>query len=152
MYSEESGGVIPADGEPTYSFRMQAKLSGGGAPILRLVFYHFDDTNPSEDPTSLPLGTSEEALDVPPDGRWHDVARDIPRSRLEHAGGFTPNMVLVYVGFAPPAKGDSVLLVDDVQLIEWRRAEDLPDADLDVHCLRLEGTASETIELDRTAP
>ena len=152
MYSEESGAVIPADGEPSYSFRMQAKLSGGGAPILRLAFYHFDDTNPSEDPTSLPLGTAEEALEVPPDKRWHDVVRDIPENWFDAVGGFTPNMVLVYVGFAPPAKGDSVLLVDDVQLIEWRRAEDLPDADFDVHCLKLEGTASMTFDLDRTAP
>jgi hypothetical protein len=91
-------------------------------------------------------------MEVPSDKRWHEIVRDLPGSWLEDVGGFSPNMVLIYIGFAPPAEGDSVLLVDDLQLLEWRRAEDLPDADFDVRCLKLGGAAPMTLELDLTAP
>jgi poly-gamma-glutamate capsule biosynthesis protein CapA/YwtB (metallophosphatase superfamily) len=127
LYHDDNGVSVPADGEATYTIRMHAKLRGMGEPYVRLEFFWFDDTDPTEDPLTVPIG---EPLDLPfdvePDDEWHVVDIDVDPSVLHH-GEYRANVVLVRVRFAPPEQGESVFGFDNFEFIEWRPATQMQD-------------------------
>jgi hypothetical protein len=133
---EADGTATPCDGEPSYSVRFSARLTGGGVPLLNFGVYNFDDANPTEDPESTLIRSRAFSVAVPADGLWHDVLFDIPASTLAPAGPLEANAVLFSVGLDPPESGTSILLADDVTFIEWRAADDLPDAFYAVEAVR----------------
>jgi poly-gamma-glutamate capsule biosynthesis protein CapA/YwtB (metallophosphatase superfamily) len=119
--------ATPLDPPATYSIRARARLTGDGEPALRLDLYAFDDTNPTEDPSSLPIGELQVTLPLAADGRWHDVEIDVPADALED-GGVRANMVMMNLRLGVPATAEvSTLDVDQLALVEWRRAADMPD-------------------------
>lgn len=148
-YEDTDAGVLPIDGEASYSLRLKAKLSGSGTPFVRLDFYHFDDTNPTEDPESVIARTRELSLEVVNDGEWHEVVADLPPEFYSDAGELEVNAVLLNVGLAPPKSGECSWLVDDLELIEWRRAPDLPDAYYAMDALRVESGAGAVVTLEQ---
>jgi poly-gamma-glutamate capsule biosynthesis protein CapA/YwtB (metallophosphatase superfamily) len=119
--------ATPLDPPATYSIRGRARLTGDGAASLRLDLYTFDDTDPTEDPTSLPIGELELTLPVASDGRWHDLEVDIPAEALVD-GGERANMVMINLRLGVPATAElSNLDIDQLALVEWRLASDMPD-------------------------
>lgn len=112
----------PADPEATYSLVMMARSRGIAKAALRLDFYHFDDTNPSEDPESVSLGRSELPL-IGLTEAWSQIQVDV---ELPHGNGVTPNMAMVYFILAPPLEGEADLEVDDLSFVEWRAAAQMP--------------------------
>lgn len=149
LYSESGGVATPLDGTPSYSLRFRARLSGSAAPFVRFDVFHFDDSNPTADPNSLLLRRRDLDLTIPADDLWHEIVFDIPASVLADAGPFEANAVLLYMGLAPAGEF-SVLLVDDVQVIEWRAAADLPDGFHDVDVLRSAVPGTLPLTLERT--
>jgi hypothetical protein len=127
LYHNQDNTSVPADGDATYTIRMQAKLRGMGEPFVRLEFFYFDDTDPTEDPLTVPIG---EPLDIPfeveADDEWHGVDIDVDPSVLDH-GEYRANVVLVRVRFAPPEQGESVFGFDNFEFIEWRPAAQMQD-------------------------
>jgi poly-gamma-glutamate capsule biosynthesis protein CapA/YwtB (metallophosphatase superfamily) len=111
---------VPLDPDPTYSVRLRARGSGDVRSHLRVDIYHFDDTDPTEDPESVLL----DSLDLPfsVSGDWQQL--DLPLSLSGVAGA---NMALVYVALDPPGADKSALEADDVELVEWRPASGMPD-------------------------
>ncbi|MEU0878300.1 CapA family protein [Lentzea sp. NPDC005914] len=116
------GGSVPADPEPSYSARAMVRGTGSETAYFRFDVYHFDDSDPTEDPESVVLTTITRAVDVPSDGGWHQVAIDLTTSDLTTPDG-TGNMIMMYTGLnrAPDGRAGALDL-DDVRFVEWRAA------------------------------
>jgi hypothetical protein len=141
--------AVPADGPPSYSLRFRARRSGVGETFFTLDVYYFDDLNPSEDPESTLLRSVELPFSVPADGQWRELIVDVPEPALAPAGGLPANAVMLYVGLNPPASGESELRMDDLQFLEWRAPDLLPDGFFEVVAVRAAtpgATASAVLE------
>ncbi len=152
-YVESTVGVdtvyLPSDGEARYSVHMQARLTGDGIPSVRFDVYDFDDTDPTTDPESNLLRREEFPLDIDNDDAWHSIHFEPPSWLFDGIAGLEPNAVMMYVQLSPPLSGTSVLLVDDLRYLEWRRAADLPDMLFAVDALRSE-EVDVSVTLERT--
>ncbi|MEM9493749.1 MAG: hypothetical protein AAGC55_31675, partial [Myxococcota bacterium] len=126
IYYNDSNNAIPAQGEASYSIRMRARLSGKGQAYLQLRLYNFDDTNPTEDPTTDEVGTIELPIPIDSNDEWQFTEIEVPTEALT-SGDLRANVVLVYLRFTPPDEGESVLSFDDFAFIEWRSAEEMND-------------------------
>ncbi len=121
----DGDGLVPRDGDATYSVRLLARREGDPATLtVRLVLYYFDDLNPTEDPESTVLGEVE--LSAEPGTATGELLLDVDPSAFAPVGGLRPNAALLYVSVEPPEAGASVVRVDDVALIEWRPAAEEP--------------------------
>ncbi|MDP7111937.1 MAG: CapA family protein [Myxococcota bacterium] len=118
----------PADGPASYSLHAAVRVQGQeelGA--LRLVYYHFDDSDPTVDPTSDPIRERDYPLDANHGDIWRDLWIDLPAADLADADDGRPvNAVLLYVVMAPATKRYTSMHFDDVELVEWRPAADQP--------------------------
>lgn len=123
-HREQTVDGVPLDPEPTYTVRARVRTSPGTTPLLRVVSYHFDDTDPTEDPDSVVLHTLDRTAEVPPDGQWHEISFDLSPADLDQAD-LSGNMVLLYAGAQETSPGH-VVTVDDLEFIEWRPAGALP--------------------------
>ncbi len=122
-HREEAADGTPIDPDPTYTLRARVRATGGATPLIRLTPYHFDDSDPTEDPESTPLRDVDRPVNVPPDGQWHDVSIDLTPKDL---GG---NMVLLRLGLAASRAGSVAgqgVDFDDVSFVEWRPAGAVP--------------------------
>ena len=111
---------------------MRVRVHPHATPYLRLAVYHFDDTDPTEDPDSVRTHDITEPVRVARDGRWHDVSIDLTAAQLD-TPAVAGNMVLVYAGTraAAATRVDQTvdqLDVDDLAFVEWRAVADLPDS------------------------
>ena len=153
FYADQGGGVAsPIDGEPSYSVAFKARMSGAGTPFIRLDVYHFDDTNPTADPESTLLRIREVPFPVPGDDTWNDVLIDLPADTFTELSGLDANSALLYFALDPPETGKTVLLIDDVRVLEWRLADDLPDQFYAVDAVRAAtAAAAGEVDLERRA-
>ncbi len=117
--------AVPMDGPASYSVRMRARLRGQGTPYLRISLYQFDDTNPTEDPNSLPVGEKDVPIEIEANNTWQTIDIPVPEEVLT-VGDLRANMVMIYVRFGKPDQGTSMFDIDDFALIEWRTTEDAP--------------------------
>lgn len=124
-HREESPDGTALDPEPVYTVRAKVRTTLGTTPLLRVVSYHFDDTDPTEDPESRVLRTLDRTIAVPSDGRWHEISFALSPAELDQ-GGLTGNMVLLYAGPQETSSGHTVN-VDDLEFVEWRPATTVPD-------------------------
>ncbi len=138
--------TAPLDPEPSYSVRMLARRSGAGHPFVRLDLYMFDDTNPTEDPSSTLVGSARVPLEVPDDDDFHDLEVELAPELLV-ANGVRANMLMFYVGLEPPASAASELDVDQVQLVEWRNASKMPAGFGSYDLIRNRGKQPKTLSL-----
>jgi poly-gamma-glutamate capsule biosynthesis protein CapA/YwtB (metallophosphatase superfamily) len=123
LYRTIGESAVPVDPEPQYS--IVAKVRGRGDVLgrFRVDTFHFDDTNPTEDPSSLALEPQfVEVKDVSKDFRTVEFPIELPKN----SAGVYANMVMIYVGLAPPKSGESTFDVDDLEWVEWRDAKNLP--------------------------
>jgi poly-gamma-glutamate capsule biosynthesis protein CapA/YwtB (metallophosphatase superfamily) len=123
LYEEHGQTVTAVDPEPQYSLRAKVRTSGDARPRFRVDTFHFDDTNPTEDPSSRALTAVLIAVE-PSNNRFEQV--EYPVELPETSDGVQANMVMLYVGLEPPKDGESTFDVDDLQLVEWRDAASLP--------------------------
>ena len=110
----------PRDGLATYSVRIWAKRVGAGIPFVRVVYYEFDDTDPTREPDSRPVATIDIPLPLVNDDEWHELWVELPETP-EFA-----NTALVGVGLSPPDSQSGTVWVDGLQVIEWRAASEIP--------------------------
>jgi poly-gamma-glutamate capsule biosynthesis protein CapA/YwtB (metallophosphatase superfamily) len=127
LYRDQGGVAIPLDPAPRFSFRMRARLTGSAVPGMRVDLYNFNDSDPTEDPTSVKIGRVTFPFDLPRDGEWHVVELPIAPEALIGEGGLRANQLMPYVQLDVPASGKSRLDVDALEIIEWRRADAMPD-------------------------
>lgn len=142
---QEDGSMVPVDGQPSYSLAFLARLDGGGSPLVRFDVYDFDDSDPTTDAESRLVRSRRLTLPLEPDDEWHEVLFDLPAEVLAADAENEPNSVMFYLGMDPPASGNSVLLVDDLQFIEWREADRLPDGFYAVDAARAQNPATVAI-------
>lgn len=103
--------------QATYTVRARVRVSAGAMPLLRVTSYHFDDSDPTEDPDSRLVRDVDHAVSVPSDGAWHDISFDISPADLGKGG----NMVLLSAGVRGDSAMDTVDL-DNLEFVEWRSA------------------------------
>ena len=110
----------PMDGPAIHAIRVWGKRVGAGIPFVRVIFYEFDDTDPTRVPESTPLKTIDVQLPLVNDGKWHELWVDMPPIPPE------ANTALVGVGLSPPQSQSGTVWVDGLEVIEWRAADDIP--------------------------
>ncbi len=147
LHARQPAGALPLDPAPRYTLRLAARLAGKARASVRVVLYHFDDTDPTEDPESILLGEVERDLPVASDAGWRTVEWELTEAM--HLEGTPPtNAVLLYVQLAPPEKGDATLDIDELDFIEWRPAGLMPERfGLYTH-VRNEGEALHSLGFD----
>jgi poly-gamma-glutamate capsule biosynthesis protein CapA/YwtB (metallophosphatase superfamily) len=107
----------PVDARPELEVRLSARRDRGEQPALRFVTFEFDSTST---PITQRLTGVELPLDVPDDGRWHEVTVELPDGLLDpDESGRTANKANLLID-APPAIFGTLDL-DDVRIVEWRR-------------------------------
>jgi poly-gamma-glutamate capsule biosynthesis protein CapA/YwtB (metallophosphatase superfamily) len=148
LFENRNGVYFPLDPAPRYTIRFRARLSGGGTPSLRVDLYKFDDSDPTEDPSSLNLGRLEMPIDIKADGAWHQV--EIPVDWMSEAG--KANQFMPYVQLAKPASGKSDLDVDAFEVIEWRRADQMHDRFGVYNYVRNTGAQDKTFDVTIQTP
>ncbi len=113
------------DGEPEYALRASIKRSGPVVPEIRLDVYRFEDSDPLSDPESQLLRRIEVPLAVEDSDAWQQLETLVPPGTFDSIDGVEPNAVMVYLSL--PSGSPTEVLINDLQLIEWRRTADLPD-------------------------
>ena len=109
----------PRDPDPTYTIRLAVRRNAGAKAFVRIDQYHFDDTDPTEDPDSAQVGSVR--IDVPaPQDESSFEALELPVALPDGA-----NMLLLYVGLEAGGAARA-LDFDDVRVIEWRPASGMP--------------------------
>lgn len=126
LYEEMGEVAVALDPSASYTMRALARRTGDGAAAFRLDLYLFDDTNPTEDPSSESIGTRTLDVNIPSDGSWHEVEVTVPESVFV-AGDKHANMVMLYVALGVPSSGDTSFDIDKLSLIEWRPAQYMPE-------------------------
>lgn len=88
---------------------------------------------------SLTLGEFRFSLNLSNENQWKEVIFELPSYVFEPdvETGLAPNMVMLYFGLEAPDSGASVFYIDDVQFLEWRNANELPDIFSGYHAARL---------------
>jgi len=147
LYARQPEGAQPLDPAPRYSLRLAARLTGSAKAAVRVDLYHFDDTDPTEEPESTLLGGVERELPVSPGASWQVVELDLTEAmRLEE----TPptNAVLLYVQLERPSKGEASLDLDELEFIEWRPASRMPERFGFYTHVRNEGEAARSLSFE----
>ena len=125
----------PLDGDASYSLRLLVRRAGARATLhLRLGMYHFDDLDPTEDPTSTLV--REQDLAVSPDRGQQTVFLDLPASALAPVNGQAPNAALLTLSLDPPDHDGTEVYVDDIDFVEWRPVDQEPEGWADLDWLR----------------
>lgn len=114
----------PADSLPTYTIQLSARTSKPTPLSLVIDVYHFDDTNPTEDPESKKLERIRLPFRVKP-GAWQDVELELV---LQGMGILEkgPNMIMPYIAIGAPSSGTSRVDIDEFRVMEWRDTSQLP--------------------------
>lgn len=109
----------PLDAPAEYDVILDVKRNRGEIPSIRLVSFHFDDTNPTADPESSRLNEVTMQIDAAADDAWHRVSMPIPAELFEPGPeGKSPNAATLLIDVPAALRGS--LAVDNVQIVEWR--------------------------------
>lgn len=123
LYDES---YLALDPDATYTLRLAVKGTGEISACLRVDSYWFYDGNPLEDPVSEFLGQQKYDIKISQED-WQTI--EIPYELLKE-GDKQANSIMVYIELNPPSKNswpESILDVDDLEVIEWRDASLMPD-------------------------
>lgn len=124
LWRDAEGEAVPLDPAAGYSVVFRGRLKGSARAELRLDIYHFDDTNPTEDPESTRLAREELTIDGL-DDHWSLI--EIPFEPNRYHFSLDANMVMFYFLLSPPDSDKAHLEIDDFALVEWRPASQMPD-------------------------
>jgi len=146
LYDTIANGEKPLDPTPSYTVHFSGRIVGSGTPSIRVDAYHFDDTDPTEDPDSTLVATLELPVSIPADGAWHEVDVAIDPKVLGDANS-TANMALLYARLNPSPGSSTTFDVDDLAFVEWRRAPQMTDRFGSYQFARNVGTAPATVNV-----
>jgi poly-gamma-glutamate capsule biosynthesis protein CapA/YwtB (metallophosphatase superfamily) len=114
----------PLDPSAGYSVHLRAKLDHAAPVTVKITLYHFDDTNPTEDPESDNVGKIELTMNVPVSEQFADVWADVPPNQV---GDTQPgNSLSVHLSLGA-AQHLVHLDVDQFHIVEWREASRMHD-------------------------
>ncbi|MBC6447877.1 CapA family protein [Actinokineospora xionganensis] len=123
LFEVRRGKPVGVDPVPSYSLTAMVRRATTAAPEVRFEVYHFDDSNPTEDPSTRAVASHVRPIDVPADGAWHRVVIDLTTAELD-AGAVQGNTVMPYFRLGSGDGGRAAWVeIDDVRFIEWRAAE-----------------------------
>ncbi len=123
LYDAAPTGPQAMDGAASHELRWLQRGTGEPAGALRLDFYHFDDTNPTEDPSSEQLASVSLPLQNV-GAHWRRASLSVDPEAL--TGRDDANMVMIYVTLSVPENGEATLDLDELQWVEWRQVSELP--------------------------
>ncbi|MGM1065105.1 CapA family protein [Saccharothrix sp. Mg75] len=150
-YEDKGGKAVPTDPEPSYSLVTEVRRSSTATAEVRFDIYHFDDSNPAEDPTSEVVATLTRPVDVPADGRWHRVVVDLTVPELD-SGPSTGNMVMPYLKVTGSSAQPAWVDVDELRFVEWRDARGVASAHGAFTLARNRGTSATTLPYEVLSP
>ena len=142
----DDGSTEPVDGTAHYTFRFYARLEGDAQPRIRLDLYQFDDTDPTEDPESLLLGSHIEDIAPVSGSGWNLFEVAIDDRILRNEAGIRANALNFYLYLSPSNSANATLDIDDLSFIEWRSTAAMPDSYGAFQFVR--NTANDSITLD----
>lgn len=123
VFELRRGKQVGMDPVPSYSLTAMVRRATTAVPEVRFEVYHFDDSNPTEDPTSQAVASHVKPIDVPADGAWHRVVIDLTAQELD-AGAVQGNTVMPYFRLESGDGGRAAWVdIDDVRFVEWRASE-----------------------------
>ena len=142
-----------ADGSAAYSVHLAARRTGQrGLARIRADYYYFDDADPTAAPESALIRSVEYPIDVP-DGRtwtelWIDLSAEdlVPAEDGRHIG-----MVMLNIVMSPATWISATMWFDEVDLVEWRSADELPASWGAWDWILYEGSSAATFSV-RTLP
>jgi poly-gamma-glutamate capsule biosynthesis protein CapA/YwtB (metallophosphatase superfamily) len=140
-----SVGLSPADPLPLYTIRFKARLSQAAPTQVRVDVYHFDDTNPTEDPESVALASLILPFAIEP-GDWTEVELQLDLSQVGDEST-QPNMIMPYLAISAPEMKSADLDIDEFTVIEWREAAKMPDVFGAYDWIRNAGMASQKVSV-----
>jgi hypothetical protein len=109
----------PLDTQAEYEVHFDVKRNRGEVPNVRLVSFHFDDTNPTEDPESVRLNEVSLPIDAPADDEWHRVTMSVPDALFEPGpDGGVANAATLLIDVPAALRG--AVSIDNLQFVEWR--------------------------------
>ncbi|CCH30220.1 CapA family protein [Actinosynnema sp. NPDC047251] len=150
-FEEKRGKAVATDPEPSYSLVAKVRRSSSAQAVVRFDVYHFDDSNPAEDPTSKVVVTLTKPVDVPADGQWHQVAVDLTVAELD-TGPTKGNMVMPYLKVTASAEQTAWADLDDLRFVEWRDAKS-SNTNFATHTMaRNRGNAASTLAYEVMLP
>jgi poly-gamma-glutamate capsule biosynthesis protein CapA/YwtB (metallophosphatase superfamily) len=115
--------LVPQDPEPQYSVRLKVRGSGQPSARLRIDSYWFYDSNPIEEPISELI--DQKRYDLKIDGfGWQTL--EIPYVPVL-VDDKLANSIMVYIEMDPPKNGNSSIDIDELEVIEWRDANRMPE-------------------------
>jgi len=126
LFDTITNGEKPIDPTPSYTVHFSGRIVGSGAPSIRVDAYHFDDSDPTEDPDSSLVATLQLPVTLPADGAWHDVDVAVD-PKVMGGDTATANMAFIYVRLDPATGSATTFDVDDIAFVEWRRASQMTD-------------------------
>jgi len=147
LYTQVDGVPVPADPEPAYSLHLAARLSAPASASVRIDLYHFDDSNPTEDPESTLLAALDLPLAPRPGAGWQLLQLDLPPELLARPGPAI-NAALVSFRLAPAGGREVTLDIDDYEFVEWRRAAAMPARFGEYRYLRNPGAQDASLRFD----
>lgn len=124
FWRAQGGSHTPADSLPSYSIQLSARTSRPTPLRLVVDVYHFDDSNPTEDPESKRLQRVSIPFHVE-SGVWREVEVQLPLPGMGD-GALAPNMIMPYIAIGAPAVGTSKVDIDEFRVMEWRDTSQLP--------------------------
>lgn len=124
LYEDTGERIGAVDGMPGYSVRLTARRLGTGTAAVRLERYRVHRSSPIRDFYAEPLGHLDIPIDIPADGQWRMLDLPVPDGGLS-SGGVPADEVLLSLRADPPERTGTYIDIDDVALLEWRRAADL---------------------------
>ncbi|WP_428269693.1 CapA family protein [Haliangium sp.] len=122
LFRDEAGEVVPATGEADYSIRFRVRMEGQSSAYVRVDLYPGDGLRAD----AGKQGEIVIPVEIPADGAWHEREVWVPRAGLSVAGE-RMEAIRPHIRLRAPDLGACVLAVDDVRIIEWRLAAQMPD-------------------------
>jgi hypothetical protein len=126
---------------------MAIRAAGQIRASVRLDAYYVDDQDPTEDPESFLVRKTELPVEVTPDAGWATATLDVSAA-LAPSTELETNTVMLYLQLEPPAEGEATLDIDDLALIEWRPAGEMPDRFGAFTHVRNDGGVARTVEIE----
>ncbi|MDJ0768736.1 MAG: CapA family protein [Ilumatobacter sp.] len=110
----------PIDRPPSYTLELSARRERGEAASARIDVFHVDDTDPTSEPESTKLRTTDIPFSVSDEGGWERITLDLDDALFAPVDELTADAVMVTLSVDAAFRGEFTF--DNVRLMEWRAA------------------------------
>jgi hypothetical protein len=113
-------GLEPIDTVPAYTLEFDVRRTAGGDGTVRFDVYDVSDVDPTSDPLSTLVRSVEMTFGVDRSNRWRHIELAVDPATFAAVDGHPVDAVLLT--FETPRSLYLEYTLDNVRLIEWRRA------------------------------